>query len=761
METLLQKSKKLFTYIIIATLPVMTYINLFGKIKVNVSVADIFIALLAIVTLLDFKNFSLRRNFPHWWYFAGLILWSIISNTIAYYNQNIVSGSILHTINELIKFAISGLYFYVGYNSFKDREDYKKVLRMWTYTAAMVSVIGIFITINLYLGNMIQDGLFIHSDTGAKRLLATLTDPNLAATYLNLSFWIAVILYTTSIKKVDKYFAIAACGLIFVSLLLTQSRSGFISFIIGLLFFIVFKFRNIYKYLPIIIPFLFILYFGILDIDATYFDKSFYNSTIRRFEQVVEGTGEWEIRSNLSKAAFMMGNDNSIFGVGRGNYVNNSKIYYEKIGIDTTSSSYERDYGKKIPHNTYATFFAELGIIGLILFLSIFFIVGKKITVLKNIYFIAMLITYMVQAFAVNLENFRGIWFMLPFVILVNSAEVATHNELKENVHKKRFSRYAVACTLLIFIAVIIFLDTAPKYLNPITLGINPIVDYVDDVAVDEEYILRYYIEGQAEKEDIPSSFIKVFAIEKDGQRSLIDEIPHYSPKGYAYIPFTTPKETSRVAVEVIGTSDEQKVTIRDVLLVNKTTGKAERVFIDSKYVPNNIEKYLINTAFYKKKVEQDIDSYKLFANTFVTDDAEIKTTKDQTTLYFEGDKAINISDKILFLGAKKEKIDDNKLRITLKFKCIDKIDKEYSLWFHGRVIDKGIVSESRKQYGFENWDHGFKIKTTDWQEGQIYEDIFEIEIREGQYDLRFGLWNSKLEDRMYPSIDLGWMYAE
>ena len=757
METLLQKSKKLLIYIIIATLPVMTYINLFGKIKVNVSVADIFIALLAIVTLLDFKNFSLRRNFPHWWYFAGLILWSIISNTIAYYNQNIVSGSILHTINELIKFAISGLYFYVGYNSFKDREDYKKVLRVWIYTAAVVSVIGIFVTINLYLGNMIQDGLFIHSDTGAKRLLATLTDPNLAAAYLNLSFWIAVILYTTSMKKVDRYFAIAACGLIFVSLLLTQSRSGLISFIIGLLVFIVFKFQYINKYLPIIIPFLFILYFGILNIDAIYFDKSFYDSTVRRFEQVVEGTGEWEIRSNLSKAAFMMGKDNFIFGVGRGNYVNNSETYYEKIGIDTTSSSYERDYGIKIPHNTYATFFAELGIIGLILFLSMFFMVGKKITVSKNIFFIAMLITYMVQAFAVNLENFRGIWFVLPFAVLVNGVEVATYNKLNENIDKRRFSRYAVAHVVLILIAVVIFLDTAPRYSKPITLGVNPVVDYVDDVASDEEYILRYYIEGQAEKEDRPSSFIKVYAIEKDGRRILIDEISHYCPKGYVYIPFTTPKETSKIAIEVSGTSNKQKVTIKDVLLVNKTTSKADRVFIDSKYVPNNIEKYLADTTFYKKKVEQDIDSYKLFANTFVTDDAEIETTTDETT-YFKGDKAINISDKILFLGAIKEKVDDNKVKITLKFKCIDRIDKEYTLWFHGSVIDRGIISESRKQYGFENWDHGFKVKTIDWEIGQIYEDVFEIEVKEGQYNLRFGMWNAKTGNRLFPQVELGWM---
>lgn len=761
METLLQKSKKLFTYIIIATLPVMTYINLFGKIKVNVSVADIFIALLAIVTLLDFKNFSLRRNFPHWWYFAGLILWSIISNTIAYYNQNIVSGSILHTINELIKFAISGLYFYVGYNCFKDREDYIKVLRVWTYTAVVVSIIGIFVTINLYLGNMIQDGFFIHSDIGAKRLVSTLTDPNLAAAYLNLSFWISAMFYNVSESKVYKYFAIVACVLIFISMLLTQSRSGIISFIIGLLVFIAFKFHKIYKYLPIIIPFLFILYFGILNIDAIYFDKSFYDSTVRRFEQVVEGTGEWEIRSNLSKAAFMMGKDNFIFGVGRGNYVNNSETYYEKIGIDTTSSSYERDYGIKIPHNTYATFFAELGIIGLILFLSMFFMVGKKITVSKNIFFIAMLITYMVQAFAVNLENFRGFWFVLPFAVLNSDSKVIIFNKLKENIYKRRFSRCAFVYIVLIFIAVVIFLDTAPKYSNSITLGVNPVVDYVDDVESNEEYILRYYIEGQAEKENEPSSFIKVYAIGNDGRRILINEIFHYSPKGYTYIPFTTPKETIGIVIEAIGTSNDQKVTIKDVLLVNKVTAKADGVFIDSKYVPNTIEKYLVNTAFYKKKVMQNIESYKLFANTFVTDDAEVEITTDQSTAYFIGDKAINISDKILFLGSIKEKVDDNTTKITLKFKCIDKIDKEYSLWFHGSVIDKGIVSVNRKQYGFENWDHGFKINTTDWEEGQVYEDVFEIKVKEGQYNLRFGLWNPKTGDRLFPAIELGWIFIK
>jgi len=761
METLLQKSKKLFTYIIIATLPVMTYINLFGKIKVNVSVADIFIALLAIVTLLDFKNFSLRRYFPHWWYFAGLILWSIISNTIAYYNQNIISGSILNTVNELIKFGISGLYFYVGYNSFKDREDYIRILRMWTYTAAMVSVIGIFITINLYLGNMIQDGLFIHSDTGAKRLLATLTDPNLAAAYLNLSFWIGVIFYNVSEKKVDRYFAIAACALIFISLLLTQSRSGLISFIIGLLVFIAFKFQYINKYLPIIILFLFILYFGILDIDATYFDKSFYNSTVRRFEQVVEGTGEWEIRSNLSKAAFMMGRDNFIFGVGRGNYVNNSKPYYEKIGIDTTSIRYEVDYGIKIPHNTYATFFAELGIIGLILFLTIFFIVGKKIIVSREIIYIVLLITYMTQAFVVNLENFRGIWFVLPLTILVNEALFYINDNYHEKVIRKKFNRYVVVYTILILIALFIFFDTAPKFSSPITFGDNSLVAYVNDIEADEEYILKYNIEVQHKNEEVASSFIKIYAIDKDGKRSLIDEICHYSPKGIAYIPFIVPDETCKIAIEVIGTSDKQKVTIKDALIINKTTGKGNRIFINSKFVPNKIEKYMANTAFYKIKVNEDIENFKLFANTFVTDDAEIEITTDQSTSYFKGDKAINISDKILFLGAVKEEVGKNKVKIILKFKCINKIDKDYSLWFHGNVIDNAIVSERRKQYGFENWDHGFSIKTIDWKEGQIYEDTFEITARKGQYNLKFGLWNVNTEDRLLPALELGWIYIK
>ena len=107
-------------------------------------------------------------------------------------------------------------------------------------------------------------------------------------------------------------------------------------------------------------------------------------------------------RFELTKAAFQMGNDNFIFGVGKGNFPLNSYIY---LGED--NRNYKNQY---IPHNTLMGFYAQQGIVGVIIFLILpIFLLYRMIKsgYSQNRYFIPLLGGLAVQSFAINVENIR------------------------------------------------------------------------------------------------------------------------------------------------------------------------------------------------------------------------------------------------------------------------------------------------------------------------------------------------------------------
>lgn len=773
MNNKIDKIKKTLMFIIIATIPVMKLINLFGKVKINFAISDIFVAILVLLALVnfikkrtlrfyDFKLPDFNSQIPYWWYFAGLITLMIISNTVTYFDSEIQSGSILLIINEGIKFILSAFYFYIGYYSINQKNDFIKVVRIWVYTSLSVAIIGIIITVNTHLGQPIK------LDISSKRLIGTLTDPNLAAAYLNISFYIMLLFVNYVNKGFEKYIGYSSLLIIAVSIFLTQSRSGIIAFIISLLVYSILNIKGIIRYVPIILLVCFIGYFGILDIDAIYFDKNISSTLNRRFEQIRTMSGEAEVRLNLAKAAFEMGKDHPIIGVGRGNYRFNSRGYYEQIGINTTEKSYLAKYEGKIPHNTYATFFAELGIFGLILFITIFIkaiklnLKNSKISSDFKTAFIAILSVYLVQSLAINLENFRGIWIILGLIFAANNFDFSTENSLQT----KKFAfnkRIAIVCSILMVISVFVFLDAAEKYTKPIELGKEPLVEYIEDIIPNEEYVFRYYIEGYTDSREKPSSYIKVWSVDSNDNQELLNEITYWAPRGWGNLLFTPKENTKKIKIEIVSTNYEDTSTkIKDAKVVNLSNGEGRLVFVDYKYLPNNIEDKLVSLKLIKRNIKENVLKYKLFANK-ISDDSILNNLQDseKKSIFFDGSKPVNMSNKVLFLGVIKEDLGNGRIKLKFKFKCIGKMDVDYVMWLHGNVIDKYILSDDRIKYGFANWDHKLEVKTSAWEVGKVYEHEYVIKANPGQYNIRFGFWNFKWKDgkmyRLMPEIiDLG-----
>ena len=186
----MQQIKQWLTYLIILTFPVMSIVTFPGGAFFNAALSDILIVLLGIVYLIDIRNFRFKKNFPHWWYFAAFTLAMALSAFAAYKSSDINNAGIKTTISEIGKFLIVAVYFFIGYNSFNDKKQLKRILQFWIGGLWFTIISGIIVLAGHWLGKEIT----WNKTLGAVgRFMGGFTDPNLAGTYLSLSFFIVLI----------------------------------------------------------------------------------------------------------------------------------------------------------------------------------------------------------------------------------------------------------------------------------------------------------------------------------------------------------------------------------------------------------------------------------------------------------------------------------------------------------------------------------------------------------------------------------------
>lgn len=766
MSTRLDKIKEILVYLVIVFLPVMSIINIFDKVKINMALSDLFAAIIIALVFIDYKNFSLRRNFPYWWYFAGIMGLMIMSNTLAYLNPRIVSGSILSVANELIKFATAGVYFFIGCNCLVDKERLIRILRVWTFTTMAVSLLGIVIMFNTDIGKVIHHGTSVNALR--QRLMGSLTDPNLAAAYLSISFFIAIIFSCISFRKSDKYIGILSLISTTAAIVLTQSRSGIIAFIVSLLLYGAININKLYRYITIFLFIIVIGYFTFLNIDALYFNKQLNTTMHERIGDMIEGKGEADRRVYLAKAAYLMGRDHALLGIGRGNFTTNSSDYFEKLGISTDSDYYKNNLSNLIPHNTYMTFFAELGVLGLLLFLTVFY---KTIKLnIRNdsisIALISLLVFYLVQATAVNLENFRVVWFLLGisciYGIKLDIANVDSGYILFNMPLNKIY-----LCNMVLFaLSGLLLLYTATHYTNTVLLDKKLVSHNITNLLPNEEYVFRYYIKSDTSDLSKPSSRISIYGVDKYEKETMLNSITHYAPNGFGNLVFRTDENISTIKIKAEPLNiNSSSVTIDNALLINRHSEVGQRVFANYKFIPDNVEQYITTMGIINNRVKVDIISYKLFADKTIDDVKSLKNQRNEEILYFDGNNSINLSNKLLLIGANLEQHNAGQIKLSLSFMCVGEINEDYSIWMHGSVFDKGLLTEKSTNSSFFNWDHKLVTRTSEWQTGKLYTHEYIINVKPGQYHMSFGLWNPNTKDesnkRLEPNIDLGWIHVK
>ena len=325
-------------------------------------------------------------------FFIGAFVF-ITSILVSFYKSIIISESI-YLFSKV--FIIIIFLIFTTYLIIQKQLSNESIIRSVIWFTIIIVSVAIYQIFNLYQTNeiLIANADKLTSSNGNKNLLASIL-------FLILPF----LVYSFRIGKIWKYISIVLLFVIIIIFWILQTRAVIIGFIlffilsIGYILTTKSKVINKLRLLLLVIPIL-LLIAGITYISIKY--KDF-------FPHLFNGN-TFNTRVLLWKNSLEMIKENKIFGVGAGNW----QIYFPKYGLDKFGIENEVTKGimtYQRPHNDFIWIFCEMGIIGILSYLFLFaafLFYGLKL--IKNqsenkanwLYalFISTIIGYIIIAFA-------------------------------------------------------------------------------------------------------------------------------------------------------------------------------------------------------------------------------------------------------------------------------------------------------------------------------------------------------------------------
>jgi len=254
---------------------------------------------------------------------------------------------------EGTRFLISVLFIYLVFNEMKKQNEMIYLLITATVIAVLLGAYALYenlTNVDVAIQNILSEGRKLRG-----RVTGTSHDPNRFATmfFIPLAFTACVILADT--KKIYKMMAILCFAIMSGGLVVTYSRSAWVATIIMIII-IAWHYRNIklFAYIGLIV--------ALVLVSVPQFSYTLINAA-QRFLDITAGTTDdsSRIRLLLGIAAFEMFIDSYFIGVGYRGFVERFTDYY----------SLQETVNVAEPHNVLYTILAELGLIGIIIYLLI------------------------------------------------------------------------------------------------------------------------------------------------------------------------------------------------------------------------------------------------------------------------------------------------------------------------------------------------------------------------------------------------------
>jgi len=594
----------------------MSIINITSTAKFNTSLSDIFLVITVILIFLDFKNFKQKFNCKYLWYFIGVFSVIILSHI---FNKSI-DNSLTILLSESIKFIIVAIYFYLGFNSISSSKEFTNLIYSWMIGLWITILVGIYIQINFLLGKNIEWHEILGDNS---RFMGGFTDPNLAGTYLSISFFIVLIFIKLSKKKLLKSIGFITLIFTFICIILTQSRGTFIGFGIASLLYFILNIKKYYKSILILGIAGITMFLIIVDFDFTCLDSSFSQSVIDRTYSVINGQDQYIIRKNLTIASFQIGLDNPVLGVGKGNFRKVSKPYLDKLFNGEQSKEHLTALWS-IPHNTFMGIFAEMGLIGIILFCSIFLILVKNLLRNRNelnIILLFALICVLIQSLSICLENFRGLWLFMGICLAVQKYNIKFD---KLNIRESK-TRKSLLFFVLIFLPIflLLYFDVARKIPQQVNLSNNKISWYINNVVPRDKYTLIYQIVSTGKE-------CKISIYEDRGKNEiLVDEKKYKVVNGIGKIYFTPGSDVKRYRIQWESTCEKAERSCLINMYYRNENENKNISLLQYKYIPNTLRNLFIrkNWIYFKgdKKLDRKSNTPKLISKNIEVTNYNIK----------------------------------------------------------------------------------------------------------------------------------------
>lgn len=425
--------------LLILFLPIMSYATIQGML-VNMSFADPVFLIAGVFLLFRIRTLFRDKHWIYILYFVVFIISILISQFLSVRNYDIFSASNMVMLSEIIKVLAVGGYFYIGYMFVRNEKIYRSACYAISFGSIPVAIIGV----AAYIAFALDIPFFIDSFaiTGG-RLLGTFEDPNLYGLYLTLVFYVSIWNSKIARSKGLSYAMIAIAALSILLIILTMSRGTWVAFACSLVVFLAFNIRSLNKYSGLIGFAFLILFFLGLQLDHSFFGANTTRETINRIESSLI-QGDDIDRFQLSRTAVEMGNDNFLFGVGAGAFPLNSHVYLGKDHI-----AHRNQY---IAHNTLASVYAQQGILGLLIFISLpayILYAMFRSGFAQNKYMVPLIAGLIVQSLSINIENIRFVWYFLGIILAATELGINPRTSSMPIMSQKHFKTAFSVCLIL------------------------------------------------------------------------------------------------------------------------------------------------------------------------------------------------------------------------------------------------------------------------------------------------------------------------
>ena len=81
-------------------------------------------------------------------------------------------------------------------------------------------------------------------------------------------------------------------------------------------------------------------------------------------------------------------------------------------------------------------------------------------------------------------------------------------------------------------------------------------------------------------------------------------------------------------------------------------------------------------------------------------------------------------------------------------FRALEKMDEDWTMWLHGVVEDRSLLTGEDRQVGYAVMDT--RLDTSRWEVGHLYEVPVSKYLPEGRYEMRMGLWRWEDGSRLW-----------